>query len=57
MLSWKAPIRESDSWPCSGHPKNLTMCLRALPKLFLKSDQLGAVTTALGTLFQCSATL
>ncbi|KAJ7411709.1 hypothetical protein BTVI_48722 [Pitangus sulphuratus] len=30
MLSWKGPIRdiEPKSWPCTGQPKNHTMCLK-----------------------------
>ena len=59
MLSWKGPIRiiESSCWPCTEHAKGHTMCLRALSKGFLNSLRLGAVTTALGSLFQCPSTL
>lgn len=35
MLSGKGPIRitMSNSWPCTGHPKNYTMCLRVVQTL------------------------
>lgn len=37
-------------------PKNQTRCLRELSKYFLNSGRLGAVTTALVSLFQCPTT-
>lgn len=52
-LSWKGPIRIIQtlgvSWPCTGHPKSDTMCLRVLSKGFLSSVRLTAVTTFLGS--------
>lgn len=42
MLGWKGPVGiiEPNSWPCAGRPKNPTVCLRTLSKLFLNSDRL-----------------
>ncbi|XP_064527614.1 stimulator of interferon genes protein isoform X2 [Pseudopipra pipra] len=53
ILSWKGPTRiiQSNSWPCTGHPNNPTMCLRVFSKCSLSSSILGAVPTALGSLF------
>jgi len=52
---WKGPTRiiESNSLLHTGPPKNQTMCLKVLPKHFLNSGRLGAVTTSLGSLSQC----
>lgn len=58
MLSGKGPIRITmpNPWPCTGHPKNYTMCLRAVQTV-LALCQAGAVITSLGSLFQCPTTL
>lgn len=41
------------SVPGQDHPKNHTSCLRMLPKCLLNSGRCGAMTTSLGSLFQC----
>lgn len=57
--SWEGPTRiiKLNSQPCKGPPQNLTTCPRVLSKHFLNSVRLGAVTTALSSLFQCWTTL
>ncbi|KAJ7404538.1 coiled-coil domain containing 58 [Willisornis vidua] len=55
MLSWKNPSSPTLG-PAQDTP-NPSMCLRASSKHFLSSVRLGAVTTALGSMFQYPATL
>lgn len=66
MLSGKGPIRitKSNSWPYIGHPKNqitpeikCTMCLSICPNTSWTLIKLGAVSSSLGSLFLCPATL
>lgn len=37
VLSWKGlvMIMESNTWPCTAHPKNHSICLKTLFKCFL----------------------
>lgn len=45
LLNWEEPrgIIKTNSWPCTGHPKNPTLCLRTLSKFSCTSGSLGAV--------------
>lgn len=58
MLSGKGPIRTtlSSSWPCTEHTKNLRVP-ESVVQTQLELYQAGAVTTFLGSLFQCPNTL
>lgn len=59
ILSWTGPSRiiESNSWLYTRPPKNQTIYLRALSKLFLNSGKHSAMTGSLVILFQCLTTL
>lgn len=54
--NWKGPtgIIKSSSWLHAGTPQNQTLCLEALSKCALSSIRLSAVTTAGGSLSQCT---
>lgn len=48
---------QCSSWLHTAPHKNKILCLRAVSKCSLKSFRLGAVSTALGRLSQCTTTL